>query len=413
MDAAAPSAVELAARRHRSAADYLRDRRPRRRLHRRRLRRADRRPGGVRPARRQAAAPRVRLLGLARGRRRPEPTPRRRAAAVLRARTAARLRAGARRRHRRLGHPARAAHRAPASSPTCTASRNWHGSSEQFGTVRRDPARRPVAGLGRRHRRHRRPAASTPTAGCSGCGPTSAPRFSAGSTSTSSPRPAARSRSASAMTVNTYKTASYTVSRPLQLGAAAAADRPDIQAVFHELGTDLGVAFQLRDDVLGVFGDPAVTGKPPATTCGPASAPCCWPRRSSCAEKHDPVGGQAVSHVDRHRADRRTGEGALPGDRVGGRARRRRGHGSTRSPAARWTSSTPHRSTPRPRRASPSSPDWPRTGPPEAHDNARRRPRPEIRSAEHVAATPPAVATQDSRVAGGPTRAARAALARC
>lgn len=67
---------------------------------------------------------------------------------------------------------------------------------------------------------------------------------------------------ASAMTVNTYKTASYTVSRPLQLGAAAAADRPDVHALFHRVGTDLGIAFQLRDDVLGVFGDPAVTGKP-------------------------------------------------------------------------------------------------------------------------------------------------------
>jgi geranylgeranyl diphosphate synthase type I len=67
---------------------------------------------------------------------------------------------------------------------------------------------------------------------------------------------------ASAMTVNTYKTASYTVSRPLQLGVAAAADRPDVHALFHEVGTNLGVAFQLRDDVLGVFGDPAVTGKP-------------------------------------------------------------------------------------------------------------------------------------------------------
>jgi len=66
----------------------------------------------------------------------------------------------------------------------------------------------------------------------------------------------------SAMNVNTYKTASYTVTRPLQLGAAAAADRPDVHRAFHSLGTDLGVAFQLRDDVLGVFGDPAVTGKP-------------------------------------------------------------------------------------------------------------------------------------------------------
>lgn len=67
---------------------------------------------------------------------------------------------------------------------------------------------------------------------------------------------------ATAMNVNTYKTASYTVSRPLQLGAAAAADRPDVQSIFHNFGTDIGVAFQLRDDVLGVFGDPAVTGKP-------------------------------------------------------------------------------------------------------------------------------------------------------
>ena len=67
---------------------------------------------------------------------------------------------------------------------------------------------------------------------------------------------------ASAMNVNTYKTATYTVSRPLQLGAAAAADRPDVQSLFGEFGTDLGVAFQLRDDVLGVFGDPAITGKP-------------------------------------------------------------------------------------------------------------------------------------------------------
>lgn len=66
----------------------------------------------------------------------------------------------------------------------------------------------------------------------------------------------------SAMTVNIFKTASYTVARPLQLGAAAAADRPDVSELFHQIGTDLGVAFQLRDDVLGVFGDPAVTGKP-------------------------------------------------------------------------------------------------------------------------------------------------------
>lgn len=66
----------------------------------------------------------------------------------------------------------------------------------------------------------------------------------------------------SAMNVATLKTACYTVSRPLQLGTAAAADRSDVAAIFEHFGADLGVAFQLRDDVLGVFGDPAVTGKP-------------------------------------------------------------------------------------------------------------------------------------------------------
>ena len=66
----------------------------------------------------------------------------------------------------------------------------------------------------------------------------------------------------SAMRVNRYKTAAYTVERPLQLGAAAAGAGDALIETFRELGTDLGIAFQLRDDLLGVFGDPAVTGKP-------------------------------------------------------------------------------------------------------------------------------------------------------
>lgn len=66
----------------------------------------------------------------------------------------------------------------------------------------------------------------------------------------------------SAMRVNRYKTAAYTVERPLQLGACAAGAPAELIETFRELGTDLGIAFQLRDDLLGVFGDPAVTGKP-------------------------------------------------------------------------------------------------------------------------------------------------------
>jgi geranylgeranyl diphosphate synthase type I len=100
-----------------------------------------------------------------------------------------------------------------------------------------------------------------------------------------------------ALRVVTYKTAKYTIERPLQLGVAlataaqaakatapaaattaaeaiasvseiaaatakAARTTTAIEAVCTEYGIPLGIAFQLRDDVLGVFGDPARTGKP-------------------------------------------------------------------------------------------------------------------------------------------------------
>ncbi len=67
---------------------------------------------------------------------------------------------------------------------------------------------------------------------------------------------------ASAMRVVTYKTAKYTVERPLHLGAALAGSQPQVAAAFTGYGIPLGIAFQLRDDVLGVFGDPDKTGKP-------------------------------------------------------------------------------------------------------------------------------------------------------
>ncbi|MFF3570425.1 polyprenyl synthetase family protein [Nocardia jiangxiensis] len=66
----------------------------------------------------------------------------------------------------------------------------------------------------------------------------------------------------SAMRVNRYKTASYTIERPLHLGAALADADPALITAYRTFGTDIGLAFQLRDDLLGVFGDPAVTGKP-------------------------------------------------------------------------------------------------------------------------------------------------------
>jgi len=66
----------------------------------------------------------------------------------------------------------------------------------------------------------------------------------------------------SAQLVMEFKTAKYTVARPVQIGAAlAGADDATVQGL-GRFGTHVGVAFQLRDDLLGVFGDPQVTGKP-------------------------------------------------------------------------------------------------------------------------------------------------------
>jgi geranylgeranyl diphosphate synthase type I len=87
---------------------------------------------------------------------------------------------------------------------------------------------------------------------------------------------------AGALHVVEFKTAKYTIERPLHLGAALAgaglagpggppaggARAGDggtggaLAAAFTAYGLPLGIAFQLRDDILGVFGDPAQTGKP-------------------------------------------------------------------------------------------------------------------------------------------------------
>jgi geranylgeranyl diphosphate synthase type I len=67
---------------------------------------------------------------------------------------------------------------------------------------------------------------------------------------------------AEAITVITFKTSKYTVERPLLLGARAAGADQRVVSALTGYGRSLGEAFQLRDDLLGVFGDPALTGKP-------------------------------------------------------------------------------------------------------------------------------------------------------
>jgi geranylgeranyl diphosphate synthase type I len=58
------------------------------------------------------------------------------------------------------------------------------------------------------------------------------------------------------------KSGAYTVERPLQLGAAAARASEEVSEALAAYGREIGEAFALRDDLLGVWGDPARTGKP-------------------------------------------------------------------------------------------------------------------------------------------------------
>ena len=65
------------------------------------------------------------------------------------------------------------------------------------------------------------------------------------------------------MKIARYKSGKYTIERPLHFGAAMSSkSSPQLFAALSAYGLPLGEAFQLRDDLLGVFGDPSVTGKP-------------------------------------------------------------------------------------------------------------------------------------------------------
>ena len=77
----------------------------------------------------------------------------------------------------------------------------------------------------------------------------------------------ARSFSASsspeaALRVASMKSARYSVEQPLVIGAALGGADPEQVAALRRFGHPLGMAFQLRDDLLGVFGNAEVTGKP-------------------------------------------------------------------------------------------------------------------------------------------------------
>jgi len=71
-----------------------------------------------------------------------------------------------------------------------------------------------------------------------------------------------RGDSATALHIAGLKTAKYTVERPLRIGARLGGANEDLLEALSAYGLAIGTAFQLRDDLLGAFGDEAVTGKP-------------------------------------------------------------------------------------------------------------------------------------------------------
>ncbi len=92
-----------------------------------------------------------------------------------------------------------------------------------------------------------------------------------------------------AVRIARYKSGGYTVERPLHLGAALTGRLGDMGPCYTAFGRPLGDAFQLRDDLVGTFGDELVSGKPVGDDlrdgkptlllalardrCGPAAAP--------------------------------------------------------------------------------------------------------------------------------------------
>jgi len=108
-----------------------------------------------------------------------------------------------------------------------------------------------------------------------------------------------------ALRVASYKSARYSVQQPLVIGAALAGADAAQREALRAFGHPLGMAFQLRDDVLGVFGEPAETGKPAGDDLreGKRTALVAFARA-------------AASAADRARIDALLGDPALSDDDV-------------------------------------------------------------------------------------------------
>nr|WP_179435524.1 polyprenyl synthetase family protein [Microbacterium pseudoresistens] len=89
-----------------------------------------------------------------------------------------------------------------------------------------------------------------------------------------------------ALRVMTLKSARYSVEQPLLLGAALAGADAEQHAALSAFGHPVGIAFQLRDDILGVFGDERTTGKPSGDDLreGKRTLLIAWTRQAMAAQ---------------------------------------------------------------------------------------------------------------------------------
>jgi geranylgeranyl diphosphate synthase type I len=96
--------------------------------------------------------------------------------------------------------------------------------------------------------------------------------------------------------VAALKSGRYSVMRPLQLGAALAGRLGELAEPYAGFGGPVGEAFQLRDDLLGVFGDPGVTGKPAGEDLREGKATLLLAMAAEAAPGHPLLG--RVGHAD-------------------------------------------------------------------------------------------------------------------
>lgn len=91
-----------------------------------------------------------------------------------------------------------------------------------------------------------------------------------------------------------YKSGKYTIERPLHVGAALAGRLDELAPALTAYGDPLGEAFQMRDDVLGAFGDSALTGKPVGDDLRDGKP---TPLRSLAVRAADPAQARVLARV--------------------------------------------------------------------------------------------------------------------